>query len=138
LIDIALKEAGLQLIDDKKNFLIDKIKDAVYKLVRLPDDMPKPKFSEYISVKVNYDYTYLSNLFSGMMGITIEKYLIIQKVEYVKELLVYSKQSLSNIAFSLQYSSVAHLSNQFKKVTGLTPSFFRHGQLAKLHKTVNV
>jgi AraC-like DNA-binding protein len=132
LIDIALKEAGLQLMDDKKNLLIEKIKDAIYQLVRLPNDLPKPRFSDYISMKCNSHYTYLSNLFSGILGITIEKYIILQKVEFVKELLLYTKQSLSDIAFALQYSSVAHLSNQFKKVTGLTPSFFKQNRLASL------
>jgi AraC-like DNA-binding protein len=134
LIDIALKDAGLELMDDRKNLLIEKIKDAVYQLIYLSDDLPKTSFSDYISKKVNFNYTSLSNLFSGIQGITIEKYIIIQKIERVKELLIYGERSLSDIAFRLQYSSVAHLSNQFKKVTGLTPSFFRQHRLASLTK----
>jgi AraC-like DNA-binding protein len=94
-------------------------------LIYLSDNLPKPNYSDYISKKVNHDYNYLSNLFSRLQGITIEKYIIAQKIERVKELLVYDELSLSDIAYKLQYSSVAHLSNQFKKVTGLTLSFFR-------------
>jgi len=124
-IDTALRNSGLELIDDKKSRLIEKIKEAIYQLIYLSDDLVKPNISEYLSQKVKYDYTSLSNLFSKAQGITIEKYIIAQKIERVKELLVYENISLSDIAFKLQYSSVAHLSNQFKKVTGLTPSFYR-------------
>lgn len=124
-IDAALRNAGLQLMNDKKSLLIEKIKAAIYQLIYLADDIPKVKISQYISKKVNHDYSSLSNLFSGMQGITIEKYLIEQKIERVKELMVYGKMSLTDIAFKMQYSSVAHLSNQFRKVTGLTPSIFR-------------
>jgi AraC-like DNA-binding protein len=125
LIDIALRNAGLELMGDKESRLIEKIKAAIYQWINLSDDLPKPNFSDYISKKVNRDYNYLSNLFSGVQGITIEKYIIVQKIERVKELLVYDGLSLSDIVYKLQYSSVAHLSNQFKKVTGLTPSYFR-------------
>jgi len=125
LIDIALRNAGLELMDDKRIRLIEKIKAVINQLIYLSDDLPKLNFSDYISKKVNYDYAYLSNLFSGVQGVTIEKYIITQKIERAKELLVYGELSLSDIAFRLHYSSVAHLSNQFKKVTGLTPSFFR-------------
>jgi len=125
LIDIALKSAGLELMNDKKSRLVEKIKAAIYQLIYLSDDLPKPNYSDYISKKVNHDYNYISNLFSGVQGITIEKYIIAQKIKRVKELLVYDELSLSDIAYKLQYSSVAHLSNQFKKVTGLTLSFFR-------------
>jgi hypothetical protein len=135
LIDIALKNAGLEILDDKKILLIEKIKAAIYQLIYLSDDLPKPNFSDYISKKVNHDYNYLSNFFSGMQGITIEKYIITQKIKRVKELLVYDKLSLSDIAYKLQYSSVAHLSNQFKKVTGLTPSFFRQHRNTSHHKS---
>jgi len=134
LIDNALKEAGLELMNDKKDRLIEKIKQAVHQLIYSTDDMPKQIFSEYISMKVKNNYTFLSNLFSGIQGITIEKYVIAQKIERVKELLVYDKLSLGDIAFKLQYSSVAHLSNQFKKVTGLTPSFFRQIRIDEKHK----
>jgi AraC-like DNA-binding protein len=135
LIDHALKEAGLELMDDKQDRLIEKIKNAVHQLIYFSDDIPKPSFSEFISEKVKINYTVLSNLFSGIQGITIEKYVIAQKIERVKELLVYGQLSLGDIAFKLQYSSVAHLSNQFKKVTGLTPSFFRQLRIAGNHKT---
>jgi YesN/AraC family two-component response regulator len=125
LIDLELRNVGLEIIDDKKNSLIEKIKAAIHQLIYLSDDLPKPNYSLYISNKVNRDYTYLSNLFSREQGITIEKYIIVQRIERVKEMLVCSLYSLSEIAFKLQYSSVAHLSNQFKKITGLTPSHFK-------------
>ena len=135
LIDIALRNDGFELMNDQKGLLIEKIKDAVHQLIYSSDDLSKLNLSAYISKKVNHNYPYLSNLFSGMQGITIEKYLILQKIERVKELLVYNEFSLSDIAYKLQYSSVAHLSSQFKKMTGLTPSFFRqlrHARHCKL------
>jgi AraC-like DNA-binding protein len=138
LIDIALRNSGLELIGDKKIGLIERIKDAVYQLIYLSDDLPKPNFSDFISKKVNYDYAFLSNLFSGQLGVTIEKYIIVQKIERVKELLVYDKRSLNDIAYMLHYSSVAHLSSQFKKITGLTPSFFRQLLNTKRFKLTNV
>jgi AraC-like DNA-binding protein len=107
-------------------------------MIHISDEISKLNFSEYISKKVNHNYPYLSNLFSGTQGITIEKYLILQKIERVKELLVYGEFSLSDIAYKLQYSSVAHLSNQFKKITGLTPSFFRQLRNNKRRKSKNV
>jgi YesN/AraC family two-component response regulator len=125
LIDIALKQAGFELIINKNNRIIEKTKAAIQEWIYLSNDPPKPNFSQYISNKINHDYNSLSNLFSGVQGVTIEKYIIAQKIERVKELLVYDKLSLSDIAYKMQYSSVAHLSNQFKKVTGLTPSFFK-------------
>ena len=125
LMDIALRNAGLELMQNKKTQLVDKIKDAVYKLIYLSDELQKPNISRFISKQVNYDYSYLSKLFAGMKGITIEKYIIAQKIERVKDLLVQNKLNLVDIAFKLQYSSVAHLSAQFKKVTGLTPSTFK-------------
>jgi AraC-like DNA-binding protein len=135
LIDIALRNAGLEIMVDKKTHLIEEIKAAIHQLIYLSDDLPKTNFSDYISKKVNHDYNYLSNLFSGVLGITIEKYIIAQKIERVKELLVYEELSLNDIAYKLQYSSVAHLSNQFKKVTGLTPSFFRQHRNTRRHKS---
>ncbi len=125
MIDIALKNAGLELLYDRNNSIVEKIKASVYQLVYRSDDIPKIKFSNYISGAVNLDYTYLSNLFSSVQGLTIESYIIHQKIERIKELLVHDHMSLSNIAFRLKYSSVAHLSNQFKKITGLTPSYFK-------------
>ena len=125
LLDQALKSVGLELMDDSKNKLVKKINAAIYQLIYLSDDFPKPNFSKFISTKVNFDYTYLSSLFSGVHGITIAKQVIAQKIERVKELLTKGDLSLGDIAFKLQYSSVAHLSNQFKKVTGMTPSTYR-------------
>lgn len=133
LIDNALRTAGLELMRDKNSRLIDKIKDSINQLIDIPEDQPKPNTSDFISKKVNADYAYLSNIFSTIQGISIEKYIIAKRIERVKELLVYGKLSLFDIAFKLHYSSVAHLSNQFKKVTGLTPSFFR--QLRKKKHT---
>lgn len=137
LVDIALKNVGLELIADKKTRIIEKIKDTIHQLIYFSDDLTKQNYPDLISKNINYDYTYLSNLFSGSEGITIEKYIIEHKIERVKELLVYDKLSLINIAYKLQYSSVAHLSNQFKKVTGLTPSFFRQLRNISRQKTKN-
>jgi AraC-like DNA-binding protein len=138
LFDITLKCSGLELINDQKNLLIEKIKTAMHQLIYLSDGILKPNFSDFISKKVNYNYPYLSNLFSSVQGISIEKYMILQKIERVKELLVYEESSLTDIAYRLQYSSVAHLSNQFKKITGLTPSFFRQLRNTRCCKSKNV
>lgn len=116
---------GFEIIDDKKSKLIEKIKTAVIDQVQNTNNRPKINYSELISAKLGRDYSYLSNLFSEIEGITIEQYIILQKIEKVKELLVYDELSLSEISDILGYSSVAHLSNQFKKVTGLTPSHFK-------------
>ena len=131
----ALLELGLELMDDKKAILIEKIKHVVIEMVHYSDEMPKVNFSEYLSSKLKYDYTYLSNLFSEKQGITIEHFVIFHKIERVKELIVYDEKNLSEIADLLRYSSVAHLSNQFKKITGLTPTFFKK-ILAKRRKSV--
>lgn len=122
---LALQVAGFELIDDKKSRTIEKIKTLIVELVHYSNEQPKTNLSNYLSDKLHQDYTYLSNLFSETEGITIEKYLIAQKTERVKELLMYDELSLSEIAYKLNYSSAAHLSSQFKKVTGLTPSFYR-------------
>jgi AraC-like DNA-binding protein len=121
----ALIPLGFEMIDDKKGRLIEKIKNTIIELVHHQHNDHKTNLSEVLSSKLNHDYTYLSNLFSEVEGATIEKYFIAQKIEKVKELLVYDELSLSEIAFRLNYSSVAYLSNQFKKVTGLTPSHFK-------------
>jgi AraC-like DNA-binding protein len=123
---IALKKSGLELMDDKKSMLVEKIKNVIIELVHYTEDQIKVNLSEFLSQKLNYDYTYLANLFSEVKGITIEKFYIGHKVERAKELLVYDELSLTQIAYKLHYSSVAHLSNQFKKVTGLTPSHFKN------------
>lgn len=121
----ALEALGFELIDDKKGRIIEKIKNVVIDLIHHSDEQTKLKYSEYIAGKLHQDYTYLSKLFSEVEGTTIEQYIIAQKIEKVKELLVYDELSLSEIAWRLGYSSVAHLSAQFKKVTGLTPSFYK-------------
>jgi AraC-like DNA-binding protein len=121
----ALLKAGLELMDDKKAILVDKIKNVIIEMVHYEDELPKTNFSDYLSEKLNYSYTYLANLFSETKGITIEHFMILHKIEKVKELILYDELSLSEIAWKLHYSSVAHLSNQFKKITGLTPSYFK-------------
>lgn len=120
-----LLKSGLELLDDKKSILIEKIKNAITEMVHYTDELPKTNYSDYISEKLNYDYTYLSNIFSEVKGITIQQFIIINKIERAKELLLYDELNLTEIAYKLHYSSVAHLSNQFKKVTGLSPSYFK-------------
>lgn len=124
----ALLHYGLELMENKKSRLIEKIKNVVVEMIHYSDDPPSQNFSVYLSEKLQYDYHYLSNLFSEVKGITIEQYIIAHKIERVKELLVYEELTLTEIASKLHYSSVAHLSNQFKKVTGLTPSFFKNAK----------
>lgn len=121
----SLLRSGLELLDDKKSILIEKIKNVITEMIHYSDEVPKVNYSEYISDKLQYDYTYLSNMFSEVKGITIQQYIIINKIERVKELLLYDELNLTEISYKLQYSSVAHLSNQFKKVTGLSPSFYK-------------
>jgi len=121
----AISRFGLELMDDKKSILIEKIKNVVVEMVHYTDDSLKINFSTHLSKELKYDYTYLANLFSEVEGITIEHLIIIHKIERVKELLVYDELSLKEISYKLHYSSVAHLSNQFKKITGLTPSHFK-------------
>ena len=120
-----LVSLGFEMIDDKKSRLIEQIKNTIIDLVHHQDNETKTNLSDVLSGKLFHDYNYLSNLFSEVEGTTIEKYFIAQEIEKVKELLVYDELSLSEIAFRLNYSSVAYLSNQFKKVTGLSPSHFK-------------
>ncbi len=120
-----LKMAGLELLDDNRNILVEKIKNVIIEMIHNAEDIPDVNDSDYISEKLGYDYTYLSNTFSEVKGMTIQKYVILHKIEKVKELLLYDEDNLTEIAYKLNYSSVAHLSNQFKKVTGFTPSFFK-------------
>jgi len=124
-LKIALLKSGLELMDDRKSILIEKIKIIIIEMVHYSDEPPKTNFSNYLSEKLDHDYTYLANLFSEVTGITIEHFIIHHKIERVKELLIYDELNLTQISYKLNYSSVAHLSNQFKKVTGLTPSFFK-------------
>ena len=121
----ALKSSGLELMDDKKAVLIEKIRNIIIEMVHYSGELPKTNFSDYLSEKLNYDYTYLANLFSEVQGTTIEKFIIAHKIERVKELIIYDELNLTEIAWLMHYSSVAHLSNQFKKITGLTPSHFK-------------
>ena len=120
-----LLETGLELLDDKKAILIEKIKNVIIEMIHYEDELPKTNFSDYLSEKLDYDYTYLSNLFSESQATTIEHFIIIHKIERVKELILYNELNLTEIAWKMHYSSVAHLSHQFKKITGLTPSFFK-------------
>ena len=122
----ALFKSGLELLEDKKSMLIEKIKNIIVEMIHYSDEPPALNFSAYLSEKLNYDYNYISTLFSEVKGTTIEHYIIAHKIERAKELLIYNELTLTEIAYKLHYSSVAHLSNQFKKVTGLTPSFFRN------------
>jgi YesN/AraC family two-component response regulator len=121
----SLLKFGLELMEDKKSVLIEKIKRIVIEMVHYSDELPLLNFSVYLSDKLDYDYNYLSNLFSEVKGMTIEHFIIAHKIERAKELLIYNELSLTEIAEKLHYSNVAHLSNQFKKVTGLTPTFFK-------------
>ena len=117
--------SGLELLDDKKSILIEKIKNVITEMIHYSEEVPKVNYSEFISTKLELDYTYLSNIFSEVNGITIQQFIIINKIERVKELLLYNEINLTEIAHKLHYSSVAHLSNQFKKITGLSPSFYK-------------
>ena len=121
-----LKENGFELIDDRKSQMINRIKTLIIEFIHYDREKPEHvNLSDFLAKELSHDYSYLSNLFSSVEGVTIEKYLILQKIEKVKELLVYNELSLNEISYQLGYSSVQHLSNQFKKITGLTPSHFK-------------
>jgi AraC-like DNA-binding protein len=121
----SLHKAGLELMDDKKAMLIERIKNVIVEMVHYAEELIKTNFSDYLSEKLNYDYTYMANLFSEVQGTTIEQYIISHKVERIKELIIYGEWNITEIAHRMNYSSVAHLSSQFKKVTGLSPSHFK-------------
>ena len=121
----ALLLSGLELMDDTKAVLIEKIKNVIIEMVHYADDLPEMNYSVVISEKLNHHYTYLSNIFSEVKGITIQQFIILNKVERIKELIIYGELNMTEIAWKLNYSSVAHLSNQFKKITGLSPSHFK-------------
>lgn len=125
LIKANLLKSGLELLDDKKSILVDRIKNVIIEMVHYSDELPQTNYSDYISEKLGYDYTYLANTFSEVKGITIQQFIIIHKVEKVKELILYDELNLSEISYKLHYSSAAHMSNQFKKITGFTPSYYR-------------
>jgi len=124
-LSIGLHDSGLELMDDKKAILIEKIINVIIEMIHYVAELPKVNYSDYISEKLKHDYTYLANIFSDVKGITIQQFIILHKIEKVKELIIYDELNLTEIAFNMRYSSVAHLSNQFKKITGLTPSHFK-------------
>ncbi|HEY0679807.1 MAG TPA: helix-turn-helix domain-containing protein [Chitinophagaceae bacterium] len=134
----SLLHYGFELMEDKKTILIERIKNIIVEMIHYSDEPPKANFSDIISKKLNYEYHYLSNLFSEVKGITIEQYIISHKIERAKELLIYNELTLTEIADKLHYSSVSHLSNQFKKVTGLTPSFFKKMKHKRLNARENL
>ncbi|MCE3296124.1 MAG: AraC family transcriptional regulator [Crocinitomicaceae bacterium] len=121
----ALQVSGLELMDDKRAVLIEKIKTVIIEMVHHSDEMIKVNFSDYLSEKLKHDYTYMANLFSEIQGMTIAQFIISHKIERIKELIIYDELNITEIAWKMNYSSVAHLSNQFKKVTGLSPSHFK-------------
>jgi YesN/AraC family two-component response regulator len=137
-LDIALKKSGLELMDNKKSILVEKIKTIIIELVHYTNEQIKINLSDYLSQKLHHDYTYLANLFSEVKGTTIEKFYLSHKIEKLKELLVYDELNLTEIAYKMHYSNVAHLSNQFKKMTGLTPSHFKHLKHKRLSVPGNV
>jgi AraC-like DNA-binding protein len=130
-LSTALKLTGLELMEDNKKILVEKIKTIIIELIHFSDEQIKINLSTYLSEKLNHNYTYLSNLFTEIKGTTIEQFYLTNKIERVKELLVYDELNLTEIAWKLHYSSVSHLSNQFKKMTGLTPSHFKNLRLKK-------
>jgi AraC-like DNA-binding protein len=124
-LKINLLKSGLELLDEKRSILVESVKNVIVEMIHYSDEVPKVNYSDFISEKLGYDYTYLANVFSEVKGITIQQFIIINKIERVKELLLYDELSLTEISYRLHYSSVAHLSNQFKKITGLTPTFYK-------------
>jgi AraC-like DNA-binding protein len=126
LLKKALLASGLELMDDKKAMLIERIKNVIIELVHHSEEEIKINFSNHLSEKLHYDYTYMANLFSEVQGTTIEQFIIAHKIERIKELIIYGELNITEIAWKMNYSSVAHLSNQFKKMTGLSPSHFRN------------
>jgi AraC-like DNA-binding protein len=123
---IALSDGGFELMDDTKAILIERIINVIIQMVHHTEEMIKINFSEFLSEKLNHDYNYMSKIFSEVKGITIQQFIIVHKVEKIKELLLYGEINLTEISYKLNYSSVSHLSNQFRKVTGLSPSDFKH------------
>ena len=124
-LKLELLDSGLELMDDKRAMLIEKIKNVIIEMVHYSEEAIKVNFSDYLSEKLNHDYTYLANLFSEVQGTTIEQFIIVHKIDRIKELIIYGELNITEIAWKMNYSSVAHLSNQFKKVTGLSPSHFK-------------
>ncbi len=137
-LKLSLLKSGLEILDDKKSILIERIKNVITEMIHYSEELPKVNYSDYISEKLNYDYTYLATIFSEVKGMTIQQYIIINKIEKVKELLLYNEFTLTEIAYKLHYSSVAHLSNQFKKITGLSPSFYKALKQKRTHNLENM
>ena len=126
LLKIALLDSGLELMDDRRSVLIERIKNVIVDMVHHSEEEIRVNFSHYLADKLNHDYTYLANLFSEVQGTTIEQFIIAHKIERIKELIIYGEHNITEIAWKMNYSSVAHLSNQFKKMTGLTPTHFKN------------
>jgi len=137
LLKINLFHSGLELLDDKKSILIEKIKNVIVEMIHYSDELPKTNYSDFISQKLSYDYTYLSNIFSEVKGISIQQFIIYHKIEKVKELLLYDELNLTEISYKLHYSSVSHLSKQFKKITGLSPTFYKQLKLKRKENLEN-
>ncbi len=125
LLKLNLKKSGLELLDDKRSVLVEKVKTVIVDLIQLSNGEVRSNYSDILSEKIGYEYAYLSNVFSEVNGITIQQFIILSKIERIKELLIYDRLSLSEISYLMNYSSVAHLSSQFKKITGLTPTYFK-------------
>lgn len=130
---VNLLKSGLELLDDKRSVLVENIKNVIVEMIHYSEEKPKDNYSDYISEKIGLDYTYLANVFSEVKGITIQHFIILNKIERVKELILYDELTLTEIAYRLHYSSTAHLSNQFKKITGLTPSYYK--EIAEKRRT---
>ena len=133
-----LQKSGLELLEDKKSILVEKIKNLIIEMIHYSEDLPESNYSDYISQTLQYDYTYLANTFSEVKGITIQQFIIINKIEKVKELILYDELNLTEISYKLHYSSVAHLSNQFKKITGLTPSYYKKLKKKRINNLENL
>jgi len=131
----SLHRSGLELMDNKKDILVERIKYLIIEMIHHSDEIPKTNYSDFISEKLNQDYTYLSNIFSRKKGTTIQQYIILNKIEKVKQLLLYNELNLSEISDKLHYSSIGHLSNQFKKVTGMSPTLYKK---MKLSRNINI
>lgn len=126
-----LMNSGLELMDNRQSILIEKIKNIIMEMIHYSDELPEVNYSDYISDKLGYDYTYLANTFTEVKGVTIQQFIILHKIERIKELILYDELNLTEISYKLNYSSPAHLSNQFKKITGMTPSFYKRLKLKR-------
>lgn len=126
LLKSSLHKSGLEVMQDDKAILIERIINTIIKMVHYSEELPKVNFSNLLSEKLEMNYQYLADIFSKTKGITIEHFIMLHKIERVKELIIYDQLSLTEISYKMQYSSVSHLSNQFKKITGLTPTFFKN------------